>query len=732
MPDDMSGRSPLRDSNLVIQMLQSVCGAVKALSLYPQESPVLANMIDRARGCIAEFIPRDGYLELSVIEDKLLVNGEILDVALQKHTTVLSFQEMMKSRLLRSITFWDGLSNDETRLLLSLLGQWAPAVAAGQSGEVEGAPARPQAQYMEVGDHIYITFGEPEKKRKISPDTEQREPVTAESPEGEVLSLFLGGEIPLPEAKDLIIEQASRPDEMLGDVREFVSSRGWDNEDEAFGIAERLISVVELAEDTPLESGLLEELGGVATRLKPSQLVGMFMDPRLSPERASRLLGIVLPLLGKDGITSCVGLALSEYKEFALQSEGGGWPTPRMMALCSLIREMAACVEGEISGVVDGLIKDIGVDLSELEGAEAKGTALAKSLLVGADITLCDAACGPTLVEASKYLFAGEQCDLGDIVMDRLSERFMCQEGGSRVTAARQILGLSQALQELGIDVSGYGMFKEAVQAPGGRPSHQTERVGPGEEKEEVTAGSTGLIHDEVESPAIKETSVKDLIEIAAFALDDETIESVARSILELGEDPVPVLATSLVSETEVTKIINLVKLTSMVGDEGSVSIFNPLLVSDSADICKEVMRALGRLGGKQALQMLLFGSAYVDPRQMVVAVEELGRFREYLAVRRLMEIISPKKKGELPEDESVMVAACCSLGEMGVMQATPTLIDMARGGKRREAYSDELRSTATLALGKIGGPDARKALRGLAKDPSKLVRAAAQEALGG
>ena len=108
LPDDMSGRSPLIDSNQVIQMLQSVYGAVKALSLYPQESPVLAGMIDSARGRIAEFIPRDGYLELSVIEDKLLVSGEILDVGLQRHTTVLSFQEMMRSRLLRSITSGTG------------------------------------------------------------------------------------------------------------------------------------------------------------------------------------------------------------------------------------------------------------------------------------------------------------------------------------------------------------------------------------------------------------------------------------------------------------------------------------------------------------------------------------------------------------------------------------------------------------------------------------------------
>ncbi|MBK5091951.1 MAG: hypothetical protein JJE48_00355, partial [Actinobacteria bacterium] len=81
---------------MIIQMLQSVYGAVKAVSLYPPESPVLAGMVDSARDFLVELIPPDGSLELSVIEDKFLINGQILDVGLQKHAAVRFFQEMMK------------------------------------------------------------------------------------------------------------------------------------------------------------------------------------------------------------------------------------------------------------------------------------------------------------------------------------------------------------------------------------------------------------------------------------------------------------------------------------------------------------------------------------------------------------------------------------------------------------------------------------------------------------
>ncbi|MCG2796049.1 MAG: HEAT repeat domain-containing protein, partial [Actinomycetia bacterium] len=102
-----------------------------------------------------------------------------------------------------------------------------------------------------------------------------------------------------------------------------------------------------------------------------------------------------------------------------------------------------------------------------------------------------------------------------------------------------------------------------------------------------------------------------------------------------------------------------------------------------------------------------------------------------YQAVRRLMEVVAPRKKGEPPEEDSVLMNACHSLEKLNVRQAVPALVEIARGGKRHDTYTEEVRAYATSALGGIGGQDAQKALRKLLKDNSMLIRSSARKALG-
>jgi hypothetical protein len=734
---------------MIIQMLQSVYGAVKAVSLYPPESPVLAGMVDSARDLLAELIPPDGSVELSAVEDKFLINGQLLDIAMQKHAAVRFFQEMMNSRLLKSISFWEGLTSDELRRLLSLLGEWAPAVVTGQSIEIEEVPGAIRQQYMEMGEHIYIAFIELETKHKVAPEAKPRDlttgveaerPVVTVPTGGDALTRFLEGELSLSDAKGAIIDLSSRPDEMLEVVRDFVSSGGRDTEDgaaplpdgETPAVIERMITLVDQTEDPGLRGGIKYETGKVASRLQDSQLLEVLLDSLSKEATQSELSSVLLSLLSDEKRTDLVSSACEEYLRLSGEAGEGGWPSARMMALESILSNIAGSAEGELSRVLNDVIESTGIEIPVPGEAKARGVALAKSIMAGADAAICEASGGPALVEAARYLFANEQNEYGDIVMESLTERYRSQTGECRITAAWEISTLPQSLEEHGVDVSRYELFNEVLQVPAEAPSGEIERPVSEETAVDVFSDALELESEETGSPGAKESSVRGLIDFSAGAPDDETLVSVAQTIIELGEDPVPLIAARLASETDVAQIANLVKLTSMVGGAGCVSIFNPLLVSDSMDVCNEVMRALGKLGGKQALQMVLFGSAYVDPRERAVAVEELGKFKDYLAVRRLMQIIAPRKRGDNPEDESVIIAACGALGKLGAIQAVPALVDLGRGGKHRGAYSDNIRAAAARALGRIRGAEAKRALRGLTKDPSELVRSTAQNALGG
>ena len=749
MTEDTAGRDQLDGGSMIIQMLQSVYGAVKAVSLYPPESPVLAGMVDSARDLLAELIPPDGSLELSVVEDKFLINGRLLDVGMQKHAAVRFFQEMLKARLLKSITFWEGITSEELRRLLSLLGEWAPAVVTGQSIEIEEVPGAIRQQYMELGEHIYIAFIEPETKHKVAPEVKPRDLTTGVEAErpivtvptgGDALTRFLEGELSLSDAKDAISDLASRPDEMLEVVRDFASSIAPDTGDgatprsdiEARGVIERTMALIDQIEDPGLRGGIKYETGKVASRLDEHLLVEMLLDSLSQEATQSGLSSVLLPMLSDRKRTAFVSSASEEYLRLSGEAGDRGWPTARMMALGSMLSDITGSAEGELSRVLKDVIESAGIEIPVSGEDAVRGAALAKSMMAGADSALCDVSGGPVLVEAARYLFTNGEYECGEIVMESLTERYRSQAGECRITAAGEISSLFQALEQLGVDVSRYELFDEVLQVSVLEPSREIGSPLAEETAVDVPSEAQELESEETGPPGAKESSVRGLIDFSAGAPDDETLVSVAKTIIELGEDPVPLIAARLGSEEDVTQITNLVKLTSMVGSGGCVSIFNPLLVSDSMDICNEVMRALGKLGGKQALQMVLFGSAYVDPRKRAVAVEELGKFRDYLAVRRLMQIIAPRKRGDNPEDESVMIAACSSLGELGAIQAVPALTDLGRGGKHRGAYSDGVRAAAARALGRIGGAEAKRALRGLTKDPSELVRSTAQNALGG
>ncbi len=93
---------------------------------------------------------------------------------------------------------------------------------------------------------------------------------------------------------------------------------------------------------------------------------------------------------------------------------------------------------------------------------------------------------------------------------------------------------------------------------------------------------------------------------------------------------------------------------------------------------------------------------------------------------------MAPKKKGEVPEDSAVMIAAARSLGSLKVRQAAESLVEVAAVSRKHHVYPEEVRAAAAAALGQIGGPESARTLKQLLKDPSMLVKSTARKAMGG
>lgn len=771
----------------ILQVLQSLYTATRSVLLYPPESPTIDGMLETAHQAVMNLVPEDGSLDLSLMRGQLVVNGEMLDDALQKRRIIKSFIELIEVKKLSSITFWPGLSKDELRKFLVLFAARVPAKDLDEVTGIYEELKEQEIEHVEVDEQVYVAISRREKVVDVRAAVEPQEDAVLKGLKDEVFARFITGEAHLSDidpsaAKEIM----SDPDKMVAMVQGVVRSQGWDTEvetlpyriDETREILERLSELIRQVDNPTVRSKLGSELGKITAQVDAPQLTEMLVTSTgTAGADTSELSNLIIPMLGDIKLEGVAGSAIEEYRRLSSMDTGDEWPSSRMASLRSVLDSAIASASPELAKRLSAFTDQTGVDFQkEEETTSISGTDFAIALMSGADAGLSDEVKGPALVVAAEYLFENDRDDLGSMVMEKLSEKFMRQSDNAKSTAARQLWGLFKVLRDLGKetfagdlidDVSRVLDREKGAASTYAALTRSMDEVAGGRDDEAVSAGieSLGLgTGTAVSTKSIERLMASDtgqvvravfesgdksaqeavskallgmadraapaLIATAEDCTDQDTLQSIADSLNQLKVDPSARIAARFQQELETFQLVNLIKLMALVGGESSAPFLAPLLGSEDADVKTEAIRAIGGLGGRKALQMLLNETAELDVWMRSAAVRELGKFDDYLAVRRLLEIVTPKKKGEPADDEAVMIAACRSLGELRVRQAAPALSEVAIGGRRHEAFSETLRAAATSALGMIGGEDAARTLKHLVKDPSMLVRSTAKKAL--
>lgn len=786
MPQEITRKSLEEVSGEIVQLLQTLYTATKTVHIYPPENPSVVRMIDGAHEAITKQIPIGGALDLSYMEEKLIVNGEMLDDFLQKRGIIRNFHELMKQRRVSSITFWDGITKDELRDFLLLLGTKAASLGSKDDAheKLEELMEEKHIERIEVDEQIFVAISKREKVVDARAAVAKDEDSAVKVLKDEVFSRFLAGEISAGDVGvDGMRQLVSDPDRMVEMVQGVIADKGWGEDiktlpyrvDETRAILERMSSLVEQVDDPLVRSKMNREISKITSQIDTPDLTDMILTSAgVDSATPGEMPKVILPLLGDQKLTAVVEGVVGEYQRLEKLEENDEWPSRRAVALKSILVEARSMTSGGLAGQLDGLIREDSASAAKFEDrAQVLGLKLGKSLAAGGKRELCDIALGPVLVTTARYLFENGADELGAYVLEKLAEKFHAQSPDAKAVAAQQISRLFRFMRENGKEayigeladdvkavisqeraaLSTFASISESLE-PAGAGGVDGEEMMAGDQSmivsakaiERLMSADTGKVLQAVFTSGdrgaqeaitkvllgMEDRAVPALIETAIGAVDNETVESVAESLNELATDPIPLVAPHLAMEREPAEVINLIKLVALTGDENSVSVFNPLMVNEDPDVHLALIQAMGLLGGKHAFQMLLSESTSFNPVLRAYALRELGRFRDYQSVRRLMEVVTPRRKGEPKEDEYVMIAACRSLGELRVQGAVPNLADIARGGKRREVYSEELRAAAAIALGAIGGEEASQVLRELVKDRSLLVRSTARKALSG
>ncbi len=194
------------------------------------------------------------------------------------------------------------------------------------------------------------------------------------------------------------------------------------------------------------------------------------------------------------------------------------------------------------------------------------------------------------------------------------------------------------------------------------------------------------------------------------------------------GKAAVPVLTEHL-NDPRWYVIRNAVGILGEIRDQESAAHFSPLLYHKEVRVRRETLRALTRIGGKSAIDILLRTVEEADPELRRQALLSLGAIKSPEAVTTLLRLVKrPDLMVHLAEDKKAAIKA---LGEIGSAEAVPVLTAVLKQRKfLGRTRFDGVRAAAAQALGEIGTPETIPALEAAANGRSTEVARAANQAL--
>lgn len=218
------------------------------------------------------------------------------------------------------------------------------------------------------------------------------------------------------------------------------------------------------------------------------------------------------------------------------------------------------------------------------------------------------------------------------------------------------------------------------------------------------------------------------LIERLAEERDALARKLLSDALIQQGPAATPVLIDYLDDERWYV-VRNAIAILGELRAQTAIAHFHPLLGHLDVRVRRETIRALTRIGGSEAVDILLRIVQKGDPDLRPHALLSLGAMKNPAAIPTLLQIVEqPDPWVKMAEIKKEAIRA---LGEIGSTEAVPALQALLKRRKLwRRTLFNELRAAAAFSLGDIGHASAAEALKVAAEDHSATVARAAGQAL--
>jgi len=218
------------------------------------------------------------------------------------------------------------------------------------------------------------------------------------------------------------------------------------------------------------------------------------------------------------------------------------------------------------------------------------------------------------------------------------------------------------------------------------------------------------------------------LMDHLAEESDGQVRKSLAEVLIRQGTSALPVLIEYLEDERWFV-VRNAVAILGEIRRDEATDALKLALAHRDVRVRRETIRALTRIGGTNAIGILLKTVAGDDPEMGRQALLSLGAMKVTSAVPTLINLV--RSMNNSPKTVSTKKDAIKALGDIGSAEATTALIEILQ--KRsfwRRSITDEVRACAAQALAAIGGDDAINVLEQVVDDKAEDVARSAARAL--
>lgn len=239
---------------------------------------------------------------------------------------------------------------------------------------------------------------------------------------------------------------------------------------------------------------------------------------------------------------------------------------------------------------------------------------------------------------------------------------------------------------------------------------------------------------------ALREATIKALVslkgKVVVWRLMDHLAEEsngqvrkyLAEVLIRQSEAALPILLEYLDDDRWfVTR--NAVVILGEIRDDAATEHLKEVLHHRDVRVRRETIRSLTKIGGTNAIGILLRTVAGDDVEMSKQALLSLGAMKCTAAVPTLINLI--RTMGTSAKTVQTKKEAIKALGEIGSDEAISALIEsLQKRSLWKRRLNDELRATSALALSLIGGEEAVKVLEQAVDDKSDEVARAATKAL--